>query len=91
MIEWAEYNIHLLLNDRCHSILILTNNARIESATRALNSAHLSKINFQNREEFLYISKTLINFDQILHVTTIDLWRSHTKKVKQASPAINLK
>jgi hypothetical protein len=158
MIEWAEYNIHLLLNDRCHSILskalplleglssyyaevihtptwastssklntlllfklylsndfldvnklidylqvlidtvrligtkILTNNARIESATRALNSAHLSKINFQNREEFLYISKTLINFDQIMHVTTIDLWRSHTKKVKQASPAINLK
>jgi hypothetical protein len=36
-------------------------------------------------------SETLFSFDQIMRVTTIDLWQSHIEKAKLASAAINLK
>ncbi len=51
----------------------------------------LGKINFQNKDEFTFISETLINFDQILRATTIDLWQFHTEKARQNSAATNLK
>ena len=72
-------------------VQILTNSTNTESTNQALASADLDKINFRNREEFLYKSEMLFNFDQIMRATTIDLWQSHIEKAKRASAAINLK
>ncbi len=63
-------------------VQILTNSTNTESTNQALASADLDKINFRNREEFLYISKTFFNFDQIMRATTLDLWQSHIEKAK---------
>jgi hypothetical protein len=63
-------------------VQILTNSTNTESTNQALASADLDKINFRNREEFLYKSEMLFNFDQIMRATTIDLWQSHIEKAK---------
>jgi hypothetical protein len=37
------------------------------------------------------IRETLINFDQILKISTINIWSTHTEKLKQSMAATNLK
>jgi len=38
-----------------------------------------------------FIFETLLQFDQILKITTIELWQAYTYKVKQLNAANNLK
>jgi hypothetical protein len=64
-----------------------------KNATNTINSLNLMDINLKNEDEFNFISETLLIliFDQILRVTTIDLWGIHKDKTKQLLAAINLK
>jgi hypothetical protein len=158
MMEWAEENIILLLQDRCQAILkkalqlldgialyhaavifapnwfsssqnhntlllfklylsnelldikeiinylkvpldtinligakILTNNGSDETALNSIASINLSIINLNHQDKFNFISETLINFDQILRITTIDLWEIQQEKSKQLSATETLK
>jgi len=70
---------------------ILTNNGSDEIALNSIASINLNTINLNHQDEFNFISETLINFDQILRITTIDLWETQKEKSKQLSAAETLK
>jgi hypothetical protein len=55
-----------------------------------LSETYNSDINLNNRNEFTFISETLITFNQILRLTTIDLWHAFTNRANQTSAGINL-
>jgi hypothetical protein len=70
---------------------ILTNNGSDEIALNSITSINLNIINLNHQDEFKFISETLINFDQTLRITTIDLWETQKEKSKQLSAAETLK
>jgi hypothetical protein len=70
---------------------ILTNNGSDETALNSFTSINLNTINLNHQDEFNFISETLIIFDQILRITTIDLWETQKEKSKQLSAAETLK
>jgi hypothetical protein len=157
MIDWAETNINLLQQDRCHKILkkalkilggltsyyseviytplwpsvtpklhatflfklylsntfidctevinyfslppdmvqnigtkILIESDSSERADSTIETINLSDANLNNENEFTFISETLIAFDQILRITTVDLWHDYNIKAKQISAGLNL-
>ena len=69
---------------------ILTNTNDDEKVSNTFKNINTSDANLNNEDEFNFISETLIAFDQILHLTTIDLWHAFTNKAKQTSAGINL-
>jgi len=72
------------------SAKILTNHGSEETALDAINKITLVNINLSHEDEFTFLSETLICFDQILRVTTIDLWKAYEEKIKQFSAVISL-
>jgi hypothetical protein len=52
---------------------ILTNCGSDETAINSINSVKLTDLDLSHEDEFNFISETLINFDQIFHIATIDL------------------
>jgi len=70
---------------------ILSNHGSDAHAANSINAINLTDINLAIKEEFDFISETLISFDQILRLTTIDLWHAQQEKTKQLSAAITLK
>jgi len=69
----------------------LFNDDSLTNITNTFNSIDLNSINLHQENEYLFCSEILSNFDQILRVTTIDLWNSHTEKMKKQLAANNLK
>ncbi len=70
---------------------ILTDNNSDKFATNTMNVHKTQDIYVTNEKEFNFISETSFNFDQIIRVTTIDLWYSHKEIQKQQTVAQKLK
>ena len=70
---------------------ILTRAPSDDEASTLINALNLSDININNAHQHTFISETLLNFDQILRTTTVDIWSAHTGKLKQSLAALNLK
>jgi hypothetical protein len=60
---------------------ILTNLTTDEEAKTLISSLKLSEINLNDELQNIIIKETLINFDQILRLSTIYIWETHTKKL----------
>jgi hypothetical protein len=56
-----------------------------------ISSLKLSEINRNDELQNIIIKETLINFDQILRLSTIYIWETHTEKLKLSEAATNLK
>jgi hypothetical protein len=68
---------------------ILTNNQSDNDATRILASFKISDI--ENQIDYTFITKILLNFDQILKLTIVGIWQVHKDTARQPVAAINLK
>jgi hypothetical protein len=88
LIDYLEVPLDII---RLIGAKILTNNGSDNTALNSINSLNLQNINLNQKDEFNFLSETLINFDQILRITTIDLWEIQREKSKQISAAITLK
>jgi len=62
-----------------------------EEAMSALNNLNLSDIDVDNNIHEAFLSETLISFDQIIKITTIDTWTLHKERNKHTTAAQNLK
>jgi hypothetical protein len=88
LIQYLEVPLDII---RLTGAKILTDNGSNETALNSINSANLQSINLNHADEFNFLSETLINFDQILRITTINLWEVQREKSKHISAAITLK
>jgi len=88
LIEYLEVPLNII---RLTGAKILTDNGSNKTALNSINSANLQSINLNPTDEFNFLSETLINFDQILRIMTINLWEVQREKSKQISAAITLK
>jgi hypothetical protein len=70
---------------------LLTNKQSNDKAKLLFDSLPLSEINMDDNAQHDFILETLLQFDQILKITTIELWQAYTYKVKQLNAANNLK
>jgi len=70
-------------------ILIKTDSE--EEAKSALNNLNLSDIDVDNTIHEAFLSETLMSFDQIIKITTIDTWAFHKERNKHTTAAQNLK
>jgi len=68
-------------------LLKLESQDEIDGFTQSLN---LSDINSSNELHLQFVWETLIQFDQILRCTTIDLWQQYEEKSKQSIAAFNI-
>jgi hypothetical protein len=62
-----------------------------EEANNTLSNLNLSDFDPTNKLQATFVSETLTNFDQILKISLIDIWRFNKERLKQASAAQNLK
>jgi hypothetical protein len=69
----------------------LTKSKTDEEATSILDSLKLSDIDMENNIDNFFLTEILINFDQILKVSTIGAWYLHTEQTKQMLAATNMK
>jgi hypothetical protein len=42
-------------------------------------------------DNYTFITEILLNFDQIIKITTIGIWNQHQEKMKQATAAMKMK
>jgi len=70
---------------------LLTNNPSDEDASKVISSLKLTDIDLNEEVDYLFVTETLINFDQILRHTTIILWHHHEEKAKQLAAALKFK
>lgn len=69
----------------------LTKSKTDEEASTILDSLKLSDIDMENNIDNFFLTEILINFDQILKVSTIGTWYLHTEQTKQMHAAANMK
>jgi len=62
-----------------------------EEVNDTLSNLNLSDFDPTNELQATFVSETLTNFDQILKISLIDIWRFNKERLKQASAAQNLK
>lgn len=74
----------------CCTKIILSTNSNKE-ATTLLNSISLSDIDMGDELQNIVIKEILLNFDQIIRLTTSSLWYYHNTKMKQNAASNNLK
>jgi hypothetical protein len=74
---------------RCTKIILSTNSNK--EATTLLNSISLSDIDMGDELQNIVIKEILLNFDQIIRLTTSSLWYYHNTKMKQNAASNNLK
>jgi hypothetical protein len=70
---------------------LLSKNSTEEEAQSLLDSLELSNIDYNDDFECTFIKETLLNFDQILIISTVTVWSTHEEKLKQALAASNMK
>jgi len=69
----------------------LTNKTSEENALIFFNTLPLAEINIQNDLQHDFIFESLIQFDQIIIIATIDIWNHYKNKMKQINTGDNLK
>jgi len=62
-----------------------------EEANNLLNTLNISDFDTNNDLQKAFVSETLLNFDQILRICLLDIWRFNEGKTRQATAALNLK
>jgi hypothetical protein len=70
---------------------IITNNSSDDIATKLLLNSAISNLETDNTTQNEFIMETLMQFDQIMRTTTIDIWKHHNRKIMQETAANNLK
>jgi len=70
---------------------ILTNKTSEDNALNFFNTLPLAEINMQNDLQHDFIFESLMQFDQIIKITTIDIWNHYKHKTKQINAGDNLK
>jgi hypothetical protein len=70
---------------------ILLNTVSDDKAINLVNSFLLSDIDMDDEYQHIIIREILVNFNQILHVTTISIWDHHKEKTIQTTASLNLK
>jgi len=73
----------------CAKLILNTNSD--EEATTLLSSLSLSDIDMGDELQNIVIKEILLNFDQIIRLTTSGLWSYHKTKMKQYTASNNLK
>jgi len=73
----------------CAKIILNTNSD--EEANTLLNSLSLADIDMGDELQNIVIKEILLNFDQIIRITTSGLWSYHKTKMKQHTASNNLK
>jgi len=62
-----------------------------EEAIEILESLNIKEVNMDTPLDNTFISEILINFDQIIKTTTLEIWQLHTENTKKTIAAINMK
>jgi hypothetical protein len=70
---------------------IWTDNQSEDKATKLIESLKLSDINMNKHTDFAFVTEILLNFNQILKLTTIGIWQQHKETARQTTAAIKLK
>jgi hypothetical protein len=70
---------------------LLTNNPSDEEASKLISSLKLTDIDLNEDVDYLFVTETLLNFDQILRHTATKLWQHYKEKMKQSTAAQKFK
>ena len=70
---------------------ILANTNSEDDALHILQSLQASNLNLNDKLQHTFVTETLLQFNQILQMTTIDIWKSHNHKTTQETAANKLK
>jgi hypothetical protein len=62
-----------------------------DTASKIITSLDLSDVNMNEFDNYTFITESLLNFDQIIKITTIGIWNQHQEKMKQATAAMKMK
>ena len=62
-----------------------------ETASKIISSLNLNDINMDEYEDNVFITEILLNFDQIIKLTTIGTWNHHQEKAKHTMAALKMK
>jgi hypothetical protein len=62
-----------------------------EEAIKVLESLNTKEVNMETPLNSTFTSEILINFDQIIKTTTLEIWQRHTENTKKTIAAINMK
>jgi len=86
--EYLGYNSDKLL---IIGAKLLLNNPSDEEVSNIISSFRLTDIDLNEEVDYLFVTETLINFNQILRHTTIMLWLHHEEKSRQMAAALKFK
>ena len=70
---------------------ILANTNSEDDALHILQSLQASNLNLNDKLQHTFVTEMLLQFNQILQMTTIDIWKSHNHKTTQETAANKLK
>jgi hypothetical protein len=62
-----------------------------DTASKIITSLDLNDVNMNEFDNYAFITEILLNFDQIIKITTIGIWNQHQEKMKQATAAMKMK
>jgi hypothetical protein len=62
-----------------------------DTISKVHTSLDLSDVNMKKFDDYTSITKILLNFDQIIKLTTVGIWNQHQEKVRQATVAMKMK
>jgi hypothetical protein len=94
LLDTSEISNHLSLEPEDILLIgtkILTKTSMDDEATSILNSLDTSDADINDDFQSNFISEILLNFDQILRISTTVIWSTHKEKLKQTMAASNLK
>jgi hypothetical protein len=72
-------------------VKLFTNTQSNEDAKKILDSFDIDDVNMENQIEYTFVSEILINFNQILTLSTLGVWHHHEEIVRQTTAALKLK
>jgi len=92
-MDISEFTRYLeVRNETLHLICgqILSHKTSDNETLNLFHSMSLSDIDMTNERQKSFIFETLIQFDQILKISTIDIWQSYKNKLRQQTAALKL-
>ena len=69
---------------------LLLNTSSEADTKKIIDSLKLTDIDMEEYTDNTLITEVLLNFDQILRFTTLDLWKQHKDKTRQTTAGFNL-
>jgi uncharacterized protein YqgV (UPF0045/DUF77 family) len=88
LIEHLDLPIH---NIKLICSQLLSNKPSEEEAINLFNSLNLSDINPEDKQQYDFIHETILQFDQILQITLIDVWAAQKNRLLKIIAADKLK